>query len=248
MALGLGGAAGYTFHALQTPKPTVASIDPGLNQRLSAIEQQLKTIQEQQVQTPVLYQASDEATGDSNAIANAQTNSRIDQLELMISQLQNQLAASERRAQAELQAVTAANQDETAAVVDHTQQRANKAQRQQQYKELLQTTFASEEEDSVWSSTTHTMIEETLNNNTELAVAKLAARECKSTLCRVEIKYDPGSNSVDQSMAENILLMKLGQALPTSAVRYESDPDGMRMVAYFAKQGHKLPSLSDNKQ
>lgn len=111
----------------------------------------------------------------------------------------------------------------------------------QQRIDTLEAALAGQEYDEAWDAAVTSDLATIMENQPELSIGRLAGTVCKASLCRIEVKFDPQSNSGEQSWAEAALTTLMGGQFGSSSVHYENGSDGRRLVAYMARVGHSLP-------
>jgi hypothetical protein len=98
------------------------------------------------------------------------------------------------------------------------------------------------EEDTAWSTTTTTMIENTMLDDPALSVGESTSIDCASTLCRIETYVPATLTSLQKNEFQWKLLHALRKTLPTATLQLEQRPDGsQKLVYYMARKGHRLP-------
>ena len=109
---------------------------------------------------------------------------------------------------------------------------------------LIQTTFASEEYDQMWSPNVTSRIETTFQLP-EFSDDRLASVDCRTTMCKIEIQHSPNQSSDALYAFENVLLTKLAQDFSSGRLRQIPRPDGVRTELFLAAKGYSLAQLSN---
>ena len=107
---------------------------------------------------------------------------------------------------------------------------------------FLDSTFSEEVRDPKWARDTEAHIQTTVSE-VGIAGVVLNKASCAATLCKVEASADK-----EEAFSEftQVVTNRLGAALPMAALRKLEGPNGEnRLVGYFARGGHELPSLPE---
>lgn len=97
----------------------------------------------------------------------------------------------------------------------------------------FENTVSTEEKDPDWSLQAQSQLEQMLQKE-ELKGFSLTSAECKSSMCRLEVRADPNAP------AENTLRY-LNLSLPWSGQSFSQIKNDGTTIMYLAREGHQLP-------
>jgi hypothetical protein len=101
----------------------------------------------------------------------------------------------------------------------------------------LDTVFANEVIDSVWSNDAAHQIEKVLSSS-ELNGSKVATVDCRSTLCRTEVTHE---DPLAREIFEATFPARLGWTDFHGRMQQVEGPAGIGTVVYLSRDGHTLP-------
>lgn len=114
----------------------------------------------------------------------------------------------------------------------------NRQQREQDAQKLVEQ-FQSETADTEWAATTNALLDERFLSNKAFPDAELLHSECRTTLCRIEVRL---INSEQLIPFGDWLPILAGNELPRLSLFSDEQPDGSVLVtAYLARQRHRFP-------
>jgi hypothetical protein len=103
--------------------------------------------------------------------------------------------------------------------------------------ELIEEHFAAEQVDRTWANDARAIVE-TAAASPQLAGSRIAAVECRSTLCRIQVEHD---SERDAEVWSDVFYGE-AVALPRGYQRrLEAQDDVQRTLVFLARPGHGIP-------
>lgn len=98
--------------------------------------------------------------------------------------------------------------------------------------------FESEDVDAQWGNSVETQLISTFQNPA-LQHSALVNAECRSTLCRLEVAHEDGT---DLTEFQSVLADETAKIAPEGAIQQAVGPDGkMRSIIFLARSGARIP-------
>lgn len=120
--------------------------------------------------------------------------------------------------------------------------RAEENERRRQYLASLDQLIMQEETNDPISGLVSDHMNSVIQRKVNWSGTQLSTMQCGETLCKFELDFPPGMADIDQFELEHTLLAEIAEHLPTGNMQIEGSANGgKRIVAYMARQGHRLP-------
>jgi hypothetical protein len=169
---------------------------------------------------------------------------RLSDIEKLLSRLADELQHVKAQQQAVANSARSNVPRINSGQTENTGTQTDEASHQERLSLLNDIMIDTREDDLTWSTSTMTMIEETINSNPVLSAADSSLIDCAAAICRIETTVPASLDAFKQLEFQWTMLMALGKELPTSSYQIENLSDGsQRLVLFMGRKGYQLPRV-----